>query len=266
MNADIANVLSARAPGFRARIGLILGSGMGGFADTVAEAVSISYADLPGFGRSGVSGHAGRLVLGKIGSVPVAVLQGRVHYYERGDAGAMALPLATLAGLGCETLVVSNAAGSLRRGLGPGSLMLISDHLNLVQASPLFGVEGDNRFVDMVDAYDPALRSALKEKAAALDIPLGEGIYAWVSGPQFETAAEIRALQVMGADAVGMSTVPDVILARYHGMKVLGVSAITNLGAGMSDDDLSHEHTMTQMMSAAGKLSRLLRAWLEGLA
>lgn len=266
MNPDIATILAARAPGFTAQVGLVLGSGMGGFADTIADAISIPYADLPGFGRSGVSGHAGRLVLGRIGNVSVAVLQGRVHYYERGDASTMKAPLATLAGLGCKTLVVTNAAGSLRPEMGPGSLMLISDHLNLVQASPLFGVEGDDRFVDMVDAYDPALRASLKEKAASLDIALGEGVYAWVSGPQFETAAEIRALQVMGADAVGMSTVPDVILARYHGMKVLGVSAITNLGAGMSSDSLSHEHTMTQMMNAAGKLSRLLRAWLEGLA
>lgn len=266
MTPDIAGILAARAPGFTAQVGLVLGSGMGGFADTIADSVSIPYADLPGFGRSGVSGHAGRLVLGRIGNVTVAALQGRVHYYERGDAGAMKVPLATLAGLGCKTLVATNAAGSLRREMGPGSLMLISDHLNLVQTSPLFGAEGDDRFVDMVDAYDPAYRAALKEKAAALDIPLAEGIYAWVAGPHFETAAEVRALQVMGADAVGMSTVPDVILARYHGMKVLGVSAITNLGAGMGAESLSHEHTMTQMMSAAGKLSRLLRAWLESLA
>ncbi|WP_374367989.1 purine-nucleoside phosphorylase [Dongia sp.] len=266
MNPDIQAILGQRAPDFRAKIGMVLGSGMGGFADTLADAISIPYADLPGFGRSGVSGHAGRLVLGRIGATSIAALQGRVHYYERGDAGAMQVPIATLAGLGCEMLVATNAAGSLKSDMGPGSLMLIADHLNLTQVSPLFDVEGDNRFVDMVDAYDPALRMAMKEKAAALEIKLHEGVYAWVSGPHFETPAEIRMLQTMGADAVGMSTVPDVILARYHGMKVMGVSAITNLGAGMSDGNLSHEHTMSQMLAASGQLSRLLRAWIEGLA
>jgi purine-nucleoside phosphorylase len=266
MNADLAAILSERAPNFRAKLGMVLGSGMGGFADTIADAISIPYAELPGFGQSGVSGHAGRLVLGKIGATSVAALQGRVHYYERGDAAAMQVPIATLAGLGCETLIATNAAGALKSDMGPGSLMLIADHLNLTQVSPLFGVEGDKRFVDMVDAYDPALRTALKEKAASLEIKLHEGVYAWVSGPHFETPAEIRMLQTLGADAVGMSTVPDVILARYHGMKVVGVSAITNLGAGMDAGNLSHEHTMSQMLAASGQLSRLLRAWIEGLA
>lgn len=262
---SVADIIAQRAPGFQAKVGLVLGSGMGGFADTIAEAIAIPYLDLPGFGQSGVTGHAGRLVLGKIGHTAVAALQGRVHFYEHGNAGAMQVPIATLKGLGCDTLIATNAAGSLRPEMGPGSLMLLADHLNLVQSSPLFGVTGDNRFVDMVDAYDPALRAALKEKAAALDIVLHEGVYAWVSGPQFETPAEIRMLQGLGADAVGMSTVPDVILARYHGMKVMAVSAITNLGAGMDATGLSHGHTMAQMLAAAGQLSRLLRSWLEGL-
>lgn len=261
-----AEIIAARAPGFRARIGLVLGSGMGGFAETIAEAVVIPYADLPGFGRSGVTGHAGRLVLGRIGNMPVAALQGRVHFYERGDVTAMQAPIATLQALGCDVLVATNAAGSLRPEMGPGSLMLIADHLNLVQASPLFGVEGDGRFVDMIDAYDPGLRAALRERAKALDLELHDGVYAWVSGPQFETPAEIRMLRAMGADAVGMSTVPDVILARYHGMRVLGVSAITNLGAGLGAAPLSHQHTMAEMAAASGRLSRLLRAWIEGLA
>lgn len=260
------DIIAARAPCFQAKVGLVLGSGMGGFADTIADAVVLPYAELPGFGQSGVSGHAGRLVLGKIGNTPVAALQGRVHFYEGGNAGAMQVPIASLKALGCETLIATNAAGSLNPAMGPGSLMLLADHLNLVQSSPLFGVTGDSRFVDMVDAYDPALRVSLKEKAAALDIPLQEGVYAWVSGPQFETPAEIRMLQSLGADAVGMSTVPDVILARYHGMKVLAVSAITNLGAGMGPENLSHGHTMAQMLAASGQLSRLLRAYLEGLA
>lgn len=261
-----AEIIATRAPGFRARIGLVLGSGMGGFADTISEAVAIPYGDLPGFGRSGVTGHAGHLVLGRIGHVPVAALQGRVHFYERGDATAMQVPIACLKALGCDILVATNAAGSLKPDMGPGSLMLIADHLNLVQASPLFGIEGDGRFVDMVNAYDPELRVTLREQAKALDLVLHDGVYAWVSGPQFETPAEIRMLRAMGADAVGMSTVPDVILARHHGLRVLGVSAITNLAAGLGAAPLSHQHTMAEMAAASGRLSRLLRAWIEGLA
>lgn len=260
-----AGIIAARAPGFRARIGLVLGSGMGGFADSISDAVAIPYGDLPGFGHSGVTGHAGRLVLGRIGAVRIAALQGRVHFYEGGDAGAMQLPIATLKDLGCEIVLATNAAGSLRPDMEPGSLMLIGDHLNLVQASPLLGVAGDGRFVDMVDCYDPQLKAALRARAGELDLVLHEGVYAWVSGPQFETPAEIRMLQLLGADAVGMSTVPDVILARYHGMKVVAVSAITNLGAGLSAVGLSHEHTMAEMAAASGRLARLIRAWIESL-
>ena len=258
--------IARNAPDFKARIGLVLGSGMGGFADRIANRVAIPYADLPGFAQSGVAGHAGRLVLGHVGETPVAILQGRLHYYERGDPAVMKFPVETLAELGCETVVATNAAGSLRPEMGPGALMVISDHLNLVQASPLFGAEGNGRFVDMVDCYDPDLRKALKACAGNLDLALHEGVYAWVAGPQFETPAEIRMLRLLGADAVGMSTVPDEILARHCGMRALAVSAITNLGAGMSSDALSHEHTMAQMQVAAERLSRLLWAWLEGQA
>lgn len=258
MSAATLKVIARKAKGFRADIGFVLGSGMGGFADRVQDQIVLPYADLPGFEQSGVTGHAGRLVLGRIGRRSVAVLQGRIHYYERGDAGAMKVPIETLHGLGCETLLLTNAAGSLMPSVKPGGLILIKDHVNYVQGSPLFGLGGNQRFVDMVDAYDPGLRKALKAQAAKLKIPLKEGVYAWLAGPQFETPAEIKALRTIGVDAVGMSTVPDVILARYFGMKVAAISAITNMGAGMSRETLSHEHTMQQMKNASEKLTRLL--------
>ncbi|WP_368413269.1 purine-nucleoside phosphorylase [Dongia sp.] len=263
MSSAALEVIARKAPGFRADIGLVLGSGMGEFADQVLEQIAFPYADLPGFEQSGVSGHAGRLVVGRLGKVRVAVLQGRIHYYERGDAAAMKVPIETLQGLGCRTLILTNAAGSLMPEVGPGGLMMLSDHINCVQASPLFGIATNKRFVDMAGAYDAGLRRQLKAQADRLGIDLHEGVYAWLAGPQFETPAEIRALRVLGIDAVGMSTVPDVILARYFSMKVLAVSAITNMGAGMSDEQLSHEHTIAQMSVAAEKLTRLLIAFLD---
>ena len=263
MSSAALEVIARKAPGFRADIGLVLGYGMGEFADQVLEQIAFPYADLPGFEQSGVSGHAGRLVVGRLGKVRVAVLQGRIHYYERGDAAAMKVPIETLQGLGCRTLILTNAAGSLMPEVGPGGLMMLSDHINCVQASPLFGIATNKRFVDMAGAYDAGLRRQLKAQADRLGIDLHEGVYAWLAGPQFETPAEILALRVLGIDAVGMSTVPDVILARYFSMKVLAVSAITNMGAGMSDEQLSHEHTIAQMSVAAEKLTRLLIAFLD---
>ncbi len=263
MSAAAFRLIQRKAKGFRAEDGLILGSGMGGLADQVADPISIPYSSLPGFQESGVSGHAGRLVLGRIGDRPVAVLQGRIHYYEKGEADGMRVPIETLRLLGCERLFVTNAAGSLIPAVKPGGLILIKDHINVVQRSPLFGLAGDKRFVDMADAYDPELRRQFRACARKLDIKLREGVYAWLAGPQFETPAEIKALRKIGAEAVGMSTVPDVILARYFGMKVLAVSAVTNMGAGMSHETLSHEHTMAQMQVASKKLTRLLLAFLK---
>lgn len=263
MSNAALDVIARKAPGFRAQTGLVLGSGMGEFAEKVRDQIVLPYADLPGFEQSGVSGHAGRLVLGRLGKVNVAVLQGRIHYYERGDAAAMKTPIETLHGLGCDSVILTNAAGSLMPEVGPGGLMVLNDHVNYVQESPLFGIATNRRFVDMVGAYDADLRQQLMACADKLDIALHEGVYAWLAGPQFETPAEIRTLRTLGIQAVGMSTVPDVILARYFGMKVLAVSAITNMGAGMSDEQLSHEHTMAQMGVAAEKLTRLLLAFLE---
>jgi len=247
MTDDVHKCLSLirdRAPGFAPRLGLVLGTGLGSLADAVTPVATIPYGDLPGFPIPGVSGHAGQLLLGRIGTTPVALLHGRAHYYEHGRADVMKTPVRTLASLGCDTLLLTNAAGSLRPEMTPGSVMLVTDHINFTGVSPLFGEPGNDRFVDMVDAYDPTLRGRLKAAAVAGGVTLHEGVYIWFAGPSFETPAEIRAAGRLGADAVGMSTVPEVVLARHMKMKVAALSVITNLAAGMSDTPLSHLDTL----------------------
>ena len=256
-------LIRARAPAFTPRVGIVLGSGLGGYADQAERVAAIPYADLPGFPLLGVAGHSGELTLGRIGGTPVALLSGRAHYYEHGRADVMKVAVRTLAALGCGTLVLTNSAGSLRREVEPGSVMLITDHINFTGQSPLFGETGKERFVNMVGAYDAASAARLTAIAAATGVTLHTGTYMWFSGPQFETPAEIRAAVALGADAVGMSTVPEVILARHAGLTVVALSAITNLGAGMSDEPLSHDHTLRMAAIAAGKISRLLNAFLE---
>ena len=257
-------LLQQRAPQARPRIALLLGSGWGGFVQQLQAPLRIAYAALEGFPGAGVAGHAGELWLGRIGGTEVAVLAGRQHTYESGRADGMKAALRTLRDFGCDTLVQTNAAGSLDPALAPGSVMLITDHLNLVQRSPLQGEAGNERFVDLVDAYDPALRVAARAAAAQAGIALHEGIYAWMLGPQFETPAEIRMLRALGADAVGMSTVPETIIARWLGMRVLALSLITNLGAGLSEQALSHAHTLGRAEAAAGPavevLTQIVRA------
>ncbi|WP_296319693.1 purine-nucleoside phosphorylase [Reyranella sp.] len=261
------DVLERAAPGFRPKVALILGSGLGGFVEEVAEVAAIPYADLPGFPRPTVGGHAGRLVLGHVGSTPVAVLQGRAHYYERGKADEMKGAIEALAGLGCETLLQTNAAGSLRLDMPPGSVMAISDHINIAGINPLFGVAtGDRRFVDMVDAYDPTLRSKLLEAAKAANVVCHEGVYIFFSGPSFETPAEIRAARVLGADAVGMSTAPETILARHAGLKVAALSLVTNYAAGLVPGALAHEQTLSVAAAAGDKVRLVLRTFLERCA
>lgn len=244
----------------------MLGSGLGAVAEAVERPVTLRYAELPGFPQPSVAGHGGSLVLGRLAGRRVAVMQGRAHYYEQGRADGMNLALATLKELGCRRLVLTNAAGSLRPDVGPGRLLLLSDHINFAGVSPLFGLSGNERFVNLVDAYDPAARELLLALAGRLDIPLNEGVYVWFCGPHFETPAEIRASQVLGGDAVGMSTVPEVIVARLLGLKVTAISMITNLAAGLSDESLSHEHTMKHATAAAGDMTRLLTAFLEELS
>jgi purine-nucleoside phosphorylase len=210
-----------------------------------------------------VAGHAPRLVIGNLEGVRVAVFGGRAHYYETGHAGVMRLPLEVLKALGAEALIATNAAGSLRADLQPGDLMLAEDHINFSGLNPLIGEPTDARFVPMTAAHDPVLRARLRAAAAAEGIPLPEGVYAWYSGPSFETPAEIRAISRLGADAVGMSTVPEVILARFLGLRVAAISAITNMAAGLSDEKISHDHTMAMAPVGAAKLERVLRRMLR---
>ncbi len=254
--------IDRQAPGFVPQVGLVLGSGLSDVADEMASPRVIDYASLPGFPSAGVTGHAGKLALGTIGSTSVAVLQGREHYYEHGRADAMKVAIRTLARLGCHTLVLTNSAGSLRTEMAPGAVMAIADHINFVGASPLFGERGDNRFVDMSDAYDPTLRARLHEAARKAGIALHEGVYIWFAGPSFETPAEIRAASRLGADAVGMSTVPEVVLARHAGMKVAALSLITNMAAGLSAETLSHAQTVAAARTGSQAVRRLLRDFL----
>jgi xanthosine phosphorylase len=264
-----AAVIARAAPGFSPRLGLILGSGLGGLADAAEDAVELAYGDLPGFPEPGVAGHGGRLVLGKLGGLPVAFLQGRRHIYEGGDPGAMRAPVRALRHAGAAALLATNAAGSLRPESPPGSLMAISDHINMLGVNPLTGANDDDvgpRFPSMRDAYDPALRGLLRRCADGLGVALPEGVYLAAQGPSFETPAEIRAFRTLGADAVGMSTVPEVILARHCGLRVAAVSAITNLAEGMGGEQLSHEQTLKYAAAAAEDLSLLVARFCEALA
>ncbi|HEX7297480.1 MAG TPA: purine-nucleoside phosphorylase [Solirubrobacteraceae bacterium] len=251
------------------RVGIILGSGLGAVADAVQNAVTVGYDELPGFPRPTVHGHAGQAVLGHLAGVPVCVLMGRAHLYEGGDAEQRVTPVRALRAAGAEVLVLTNAAGSLREEVGPGRLMAISDHINLTGHNPLIGPNDDAlgpRFPSLRDAYDPALRAELHAAAGELDVDLAEGVYLAVSGPSFETPAEIRAFRTLGADAVGMSTVHETILARHAGLRVAAVSAISNLAEGMADIPLSHEQTLADAQRAAGDLTRLLEAFVGRLA
>jgi purine-nucleoside phosphorylase len=254
-----------RAPQRTPRLGIVLGSGWQEVTAHVDDATTIDYTELPAFPRVDVAGHAGQLVLGRLAGAEVAVLAGRKHAYEEGHCDAMAGALRTLAALGVPTLVLTNAAGSLSAAMPTGSLMLLTDHLNLPQRTPLHGVAGSSRFVDLRDAYDPALRRKAHDVARGMGQTLHEGIYAWQLGPQFETPAEIRMLRQLGADAVGMSTVPETILARHAGMKVLALSLITNLAAGLDAEPLSHAQTLAAAQAAGDRAARLLEALAPSL-
>lgn len=265
MSSDAADVLVERF-GSRPRVGVVLGSGLGAVADAVSNPVVVGYEDLPGFPRPTVAGHAGRAVLGEISGVPVAVLQGRAHVYEGGPMEALRMPVRALRAAGAEILVLTNAAGSLRPEVGPGRLMAITDHINLTGINVLVGPNDEAvgpRFPPMAAAYDPELLAELRGAADSLGIALAEGVYLAVSGPSFETPAEIRAFARLGADAVGMSTVHETTVARHCGLRVVAVSVITNLAEGLSDVPLSHEQTLRDGQRAAGDLGRLLLGFLE---
>lgn len=229
------------------RIALVLGSGLGGFADDFEESVAIPYEEIPGFVRSTAQGHAGRLVIGKVDSVPVLAMQGRVHYYEGYSLEEVTFPVRTFSLLGIKTLVLTNAAGGINVQLSQGALMVISDHLNLMGVNPLRGPNDERfgpRFPDMSAVYSPELQELVVEEAKAINVEVRRGIYGALSGPSYETPAEIHLLRTLGADAVGMSTVPEAIVARHMGLEVLGISCITNMAAGISDEPINHEEVI----------------------
>jgi xanthosine phosphorylase len=262
-----AAVMNERS-GLRPRVGVVLGSGLGAVAEAVSDPTTIDYSELPGFPVPSVAGHGGQAVLGEIGDVPVAVFQGRAHLYEGGDLDKLRTPVRALRAAGAEVVVLTNAAGSLRPEVGPGSLMLISDHINLSGVNVLAGPNDEEigpRFASMHDAYDPELRAGLRAAAGELGTTLAEGVYLAVSGPTFETAAEIRAFAALGADAVGMSTVHETAVARHCGLRVAAISAISNLAEGMSDVPLSHEQTLRDAKRAAEGLVPLLVRFVERL-
>jgi purine-nucleoside phosphorylase len=240
----------------------VLGTGLGGLADELTDARRLAYADIPGFPASGVSGHAGALVEGVLAGRRVLIFQGRAHYYEHGRADVMRLPLAVAAELGVTRLVLTNAAGSCRADIRPGAIALIEDHINYSGLNPLIGDQGEGRFVPMTDAYDAGLRAALVAAARVEQVALARGVYMWFSGPSFETPAEVRMAARLGADLVGMSTVPEVILARRLGLKVAALSAVTNLGAGIEGASPSHAETKEVALQAAGDLKRVIRAFV----
>lgn len=256
-----ARTIRARAAD-EARVAVVLGSGLGGFADDFEAAVKIPYAEIPGFAVSTVEGHAGSLVIGKVGSVPVVAMQGRVHFYEGYSMEEVTFPIRTFKLLGVKTLLLTNAAGGIDVELSQGALMVINDHLNLIGVNPLRGPNDERfgpRFPDLTEVYSRALQEIAVEEARALGIEIRRGVYAALSGPSYETPAEIHMLRSFGADAIGMSTVPEAIVARQMGMDVLGISCITNMAAGISEEPINHEEVMETAERVRVAFTRLLR-------
>lgn len=266
---QLAQSILKRRPDFKAKIGIILGSGLADIADKVTDSLTIPYAELSSFPVSSVVGHHGKMILGYFNKIPVVCCQGRVHLYEGMQAKDFKLFIRTLKCLGCHTLIMTNAVGSLNKNVGPGQLVLISDHINLHPMNPLVGPNDEEfgpRFFSMDDAYDPNLRHIIQQAAKKLSLPLKEGIYVSVLGPNFETPAEIRAFQQLGADVVGMSTIPEVIVARHCGLKVAVISVVTNLAAGLSDEPITHEGTVHFAAKASNNLRQLLESAITPIA
>lgn len=270
MNVEsILTSLQSQLGGLRPKVGLVLGSGLNFFAETaIADPRAVPYESLEGFPRSTVEGHAGRFVGGTVGSVPVLCMQGRFHFYEGYDLAQVTLPIRLMARLGVEVLILTNAAGGINADFTPGDLMLIEDHINFIGGNPLRGPNDDRfgpRFPDMTEAWDGELRSLALEVAAEQQTALRRGVYLAVSGPSFETPAEIRAFRALGADAVGMSTVPECIVARHAGMRVAGFSCITNAAAGLNEQPLTHEEVAETAQQVREPFSRLLSALIVRL-
>jgi purine-nucleoside phosphorylase len=246
-------------------LAMVLGTGLGRIAEEIEEAITIPFADIPGFPAGAVSGHDRLLRFGRLEGRRVLILQGRGHFYEAGDAAIMRCALGTIARFGAPPLLLTNAAGSTRAEVKPGAMVLVSDHINFGGPNPLIGETGDRRFTPMTEAYDQRLRLRLKAAALASGIALHEGVYMWFTGPSFETPAEIRMARMLGADLVGMSTVPEVIMARFFGLRVAAISTVTNLAAGIHGASPSHEETRDIAGAASVGLRRIIRAFIAGL-
>ena len=263
---DAAQAIRDRHSGSLPRIAIQLGSGLDGAAKAVKATTELAYSEIPGFPEPSVEGHPGQLLIGEIGGTEVLCLQGRVHFYEGHGLDPILILIRTLKTLGIKVLVLTNAAGSLNPGMAPGSLMAITDHINFAGANPLIGPNDDAvgpRFPDMTEAYDRPLRMLLHAAAADNGVELNDGVYIMAGGPNFETPAEIRAFRALGADAVGMSTVPECLVARHCGIRVVGISTITNLAAGLSEVPLTHEETMREGKFAVENLAVVLSDFLK---
>lgn len=267
MVAESASFARSRLPVDKPVAAIILGSGLGGLASRIHDARRVSYAELPGFEAPTVEGHAGELIHGTLGGREVLALAGRFHMYEGHEAERSAFPVRVVHSLGARTLLLSNAAGGVRRTFPAGTLMIVADHINLMFRNPLIGplLAGDERFPDMSDPYDPALRARLRTIASKLNIALEEGVYAGLLGPSYETPAEVRMLERMGADAVGMSTVPEVVVARALGMRCAAVSCITNPAAGISHEIIAHADVIAVTRRAAAAFETLIETLVAEL-
>jgi len=261
-----AAFIKQQVPNFQPKVAVVLGSGLGGFVDNLENSIAIPYEDIPDFTRCTVAGHGGKLYLGTLFGLPIICLQGRIHLYEGVDNTATQTMIRTLKLLGVQTLLATNAAGSLNAEVTPGNLVIIKDHINFQFNNPLCGPNDDEfgpRFLGMEDIYYPPLRKQLMQSAAKLDIKIKEGVYIGVLGPTFETLAEVKAFQVLGADVAGMSTIPEIITAHHCGIKTAAISVVTNLAAGLSDEPLSHEVTLQGAQLGTEKMQKLVLDFLQ---
>tara|TARA_Y100000590_G_scaffold177227_1_gene202400 strand:+ start:1053 stop:1868 length:816 start_codon:yes stop_codon:yes gene_type:complete len=258
MKSSAVEIINSLKPNFKPTISIILGSGLGGFTDKIKNRDEIPYKDLAGFPKTTVLGHSGKLVFGSIGQSQVLVFQGRAHYYEKGDSNSMRIPIETVKALGCSRMIITNSSGAINPEYKPGEVILIRDHINYSGISPLLGKNGPSMFIDMTKVYDLKQRRIFLAVAKEKSFELREGVYIWFPGPNFETPAEINMAKLLGADVVGMSTVPEVILGRYYGIKISVLSLITNMAAGVSDGLLSHELTIKMAKKGAHKINDLL--------
>ncbi len=263
MNKSCSKIIKDINPDFKPTVSIILGSGLGQFTEQIKNKNEILYKDLPGFPETSVKGHSGKLVFGSIGETQALVFQGRSHYYEKGDCNSMRGPIETIKSLGCNSLIITNSSGGINSEYEPGDVILIHDHINLTGLSPLIGQSGSSKFIDMSKTYDLQQRKIFMDIAKEKNFELREGVYVWFSGPNFETPAEIKMAKILGANVVGMSTIPEVILGRYYGLKISVLSLITNMAAGVGDETLSHDLTIKMAKKGADSINHLLLGFLS---